>query len=712
MTIVNLAVIAARAMDVSALPDTLAEILLATLNEASQRWEVEQRDGELTIGKLTGTDATIAVAQSLRTLCTIALLAPDDNEQAVRRRLAERLAHEFGLAPGSAHSAAEDALSFWIGAGVFAVEDDRLTTRIRSLAEIGVADDWAHASEGDREARITSARADPGLWEVLGLSAGLSPEIRRQWGWKVTADGDAAEMIAFVDSCREGSMPEADLVAALLDRFPAVAGTPADAERVAEALALLDLDDAQKKTLQAQTLDAVLPERQIMIRAMFVCSWDEHGHAATATLRKLLECDWPNIPEEPVNDGVIHIPANCVDSLYQHVHDQAVLRVAPLSRPDAELAAGSYHSSGVITGHRLSHLLKHHGHTDLEEKIDERWRLNFDWAKDDAPPTMPQFLDWLSDLAPPRQLTFEEARRLQELADLLASIVGNWLRPKHVERWPSSFRGWVRAVARLAGFDLSLLAAEAQAYAAELKEGDEDRFFAYGHGQERMIKSWDGIDDVDATLDDLLDALRVLPMQAQQQLRHAFVYCPTPERASTEAIDLLARTSQWRASLTAEMAILSLAGTSQQRASELARGWIDYDNVFVRKTVAWWFSGQLRAKPNLDEDWRRCLRDPDGTVREAALTHLETAKLSDEQRALVRALADGPIGKYTCTGCGDVNDSTRGCRNCHSSAPDLKARVSEILDPPKPRESASMEELLLSFPPPEPRHVRRAGDRW
>jgi energy-coupling factor transporter ATP-binding protein EcfA2 len=80
LTVVNLAVIAARATDLDALPDTRAQILLATLNEAPRRWELEQREGDLTIGQLTDTEAAHAIRLSLRTLCEITLLSPDDSE--------------------------------------------------------------------------------------------------------------------------------------------------------------------------------------------------------------------------------------------------------------------------------------------------------------------------------------------------------------------------------------------------------------------------------------------------------------------------------------------------------------------------------------------------------------------------------------------------------------------------------------------------------
>jgi hypothetical protein len=64
----------------------------------------------------------------------------------VNRKIAGHLGEAFGLAPARAASAAEDALAFWVRAGVFALEDDRLTTRVRSLAEIGIAEQWAQAA--------------------------------------------------------------------------------------------------------------------------------------------------------------------------------------------------------------------------------------------------------------------------------------------------------------------------------------------------------------------------------------------------------------------------------------------------------------------------------------------------------------------------------------------------------------------------------------
>ncbi len=177
------------------------------------------------------------------------------------------------------------------------------------------------------------------------------------------------------------------------------------------------------------------------MRALLICIWDEHDEAANAALREFLASGWPVKPKvREDDDATLTIPDDSVDSLYQYVHDQTLLRVAVLSRKDAELGVAQYHPAGVVTGHDLQHALADHGYTDLSEQISARWRINFDWAIDDEPATTPQLLDWISDLAPPRQLTFESGEA-QELADLFTSATCNGIRPRQLARRPDEFRG-------------------------------------------------------------------------------------------------------------------------------------------------------------------------------------------------------------------------------------------------------------------------------
>ncbi len=705
LMVVIITVLAAGATDLAQLPRTRARILLRVLDETPSRWEFDQREGELTIGRLEGGEAELAIAQTLDHLCALAVTAPETIRSALRAQISEMFAEGFGLPSGSAASAAEDAVSFWVRAGMFAVEDDQVIVRVRPLAEAGLAAQWVAADHAEIPNLVADARADRGLWETLALAAGLSREVIDAWATAASEDGDSDEIVALVDASREGERPGADATAALLHRAPALLADPDDAERVGEALALLALTPAQRELLRAQVLNAVRPERQLMMRAFLICIWQERTADDEHVLRDFVAWPWPVKKREHSDDDEVWvIDDDSVDSTYQHAYEQAVLRIVPLSRSDADLAVTNYHAGSVTVGHELRSLLARSGHDDLADRIAARWQTGFGSSLKDDPPTTPQFLRWISELAPARVLTFDERRHLQELADLLESASLNYVFPNMLGRHPQGYPRWIGAVAVLGGFDLSLLSAEAGSLSRELTNEDTSEFFIYKDGRERRTDKWDRVDDVTAMLDNLAESLGILPQPASQQLMYAFASCPDHEQAAARVMEALPQLRIWGATLAARIILVCLAAISEERATEQASKWLNHEDPMVRLAAASWFSISLQLGSANDQEWRRSLEDSDWSVRRAALSALEDVTLNSDQIRRLEALASEPAGHYTCSRCGTVNKSTLACTDCHSQAPMIRQRVKEILHPAKNKEPFGLSRLEL---PVQRRHVRR-----
>lgn len=705
LMVVIITVLAARATVLAQLPRTRAWILLRVLQETPDRWELDQREGDLTIGRLHGTEAEHAITQTLDHLCMIAVTAPETIRSELGAQVTEILAEKFGLPSGSAASAADDAISFWVRAGMFVVDDDQVIARVRPLAEVGLAAQWVGTDHTELPSRVADARADRGLWETLALAAGLSREVVNAWAKAASEDGDADEIVALVDASREGERPDADAVAALLDRAPGLLADPEDAERVGEALALLGLTPTQRELLRAQVLNAVRPERQLMMRALLISIWQEKTADDYRVLRDFVASPWPATKRERSDDDEVWVIADdSVDSTYQHAHEQALLCVAPLSRSDAELAVTNYHAGGIATGHELRWLLDRAGYDDLADQIAQRWQMGVgSWLKDD-PATTPQFLTWISELAPARVMSFDERRHLEELADLFESASLNHVFPHMLARHPQEYPRWIGAVATLGGFDVSLLSAEARSFLRELSDDATSEFFIYKDGRERRADKWERVADITAMLDDLAGTLGTLPQPASQQLMYAFASCPDHEQAAARAMEILPQLRIWAATLAARIILVCLAEISEERATEQASRWLNHEEPMVRIAAAWWFSISLQLAPANDAEWRRSLEDSDWSVRRAALSRLEEVALNSNQVRRLEALASEHAGNYTCSRCGTVNKSTSACTNCHSQAPRIRQRVEEILHPvddKKPFDLSVLEPLA------QRRHVRR-----
>lgn len=372
LTVVILALIAARSDDPTQLPRTRARILLHALESVMDRWEIEQRHGDaVTVGPLKDTSAREALTSALRTLSSATLAEQSTTEQAATKRLATTLVGEFTLRPGEARSAAADALHFWIDAGLFSFDGDQLNATLRPLAEVGHASGPAQASEDEPDRWVRETRAVPELWASLALGAGLSPQIAQGWAQAVAIDGGIDELIALANATADGVSLMAEDLTAIIDGCGREhLSHPEDAERAARAILGLPLTNEQRARVRPLLSRAVPAERQAVVEALAITTWAEQGASADQQLRAFIAAKPPARPAylDP-KPGPLDFLTSTRDDAYSAAFEAAAVRIANGSRADAELVVNRFEDGSMEFRSELCSALDTAGHDDLSKNI-------------------------------------------------------------------------------------------------------------------------------------------------------------------------------------------------------------------------------------------------------------------------------------------------------------------------------------------------------
>jgi hypothetical protein len=287
-------------------------------------------------------------------------------------------------------------------------------------------------------------------------------------------------------------------------------------------------------------------------------------------------------------------------------------------------------------------------------------------------------LDSVAALASPTILTQMQTRRLDDLADLFASACLEWIG----HRWPAKHWGvldsWITAVVELTGLDPAILAAQAALVVDEMDQGEDTDHIPYDHGTLLRPEQWSRVEDPSGTLAALVNAIGILPYQANQQLMIAIA--TTLDKA--RAIELL-ETELDRLAIWGRIAAgrILLACAQDLDADNRARTWLDADDPFLRTAAAHWWS----IKGSVDQDapgpeLEQCLKDPDENVRDAALWALE-GDLSSAMRERLATLRSAPRQPWQCRWCGEVNPATQGasCQRCSTVGPEVVMHIDELL---------------------------------
>ncbi|HEX3680306.1 MAG TPA: NACHT domain-containing protein, partial [Galbitalea sp.] len=380
LMVVTLAVIAVTSKSAEQLPLGRSQILKRSLFDAVRRWDLEQRArGDPELGSLEGSQARNAITGALIEMCKASVERQDATETQVHDQLVSLFSDDFGLRPGQARSAADDALEFWVNTGLFSFDGGSLTARTRPLAEAGVAVSLEAATTERANAWVDWARADASRADVLALAAGLSPEIAHEWIGRFGLDGTAIELINLADAFNDGVTTNPDDLQIVLARALALRAQQDEAERVTEAIVALPLAADERQNLRESLLDELPANRRLLIDALMVTQWDEQGARADDTLRSLISQVVPDSDDGPSRgeDGVIRIESSYVDGPYVDVYEAAAKRLVSLGRADAELVVAHKFAGSLAHHSAVLNALRAAGYDDLAKRFEAHWSRSF-----------------------------------------------------------------------------------------------------------------------------------------------------------------------------------------------------------------------------------------------------------------------------------------------------------------------------------------------
>ena len=696
LTVMLLAVLAARVKELDALPTSRAQVLKKTLTDLIEHWEVgNRRRGDLAIGQLTGERAEIAVRLVLWRLAR-RTLEPELGGPVVPD-LAEVLRHALDLKLREAEAAAEAAQSFWFETGLFATDEDAavVTAPLRPIAEAAAA--WQFTEEGKSPAFGSDSEPRTPV-AVLSLAAGLSSEVLDQWVAWVMREGQADDLIDLVDAHRDGACLDGEQIRLLIrEALPRWLDDPRDVERMFEACWQLRLtDDDQGAARNAFLAVEPFGGRQQLVRDAVRLRWPLNSDETSEVADRVLEMPEPPPLDEAPPAGVIWFPMR--DQLYDETVQKAALALVDRSRADAETITERFEERGTIGFRReLEKRLRSAGHPDLAKAIasPKSLRRSIALFKDlgDMDAAEDRLLAIMKGLGTPARLTVRQRRRYDEIADLYKTVAGDYAWPSWALKHTDACRLLYEIVADLGGFDRTVIAAQAQALEHELRR-DRDSWYLLGDGSRRRpVDRWDRRPDSKETVKDLVSLWPQVPMGVHPIISSALLATPEQDLALHELKALLPRLRKTQ-TIVAEMC-LAFAGASWR---SLADEWWTSADPQIRQAISW-TAAQLwqTDEPPARQIVQALLNDPDVHVRAEAVDSLGSASNASELHidaslaTVLRRARDNPVGETECRNCLEtVPPDATSCPSCSVVIPSPRARMSELLGeaPQEPRRHA------------------------
>jgi hypothetical protein len=678
LTVVILALIAGRSQDPSRLPSDRAHLLRRALEDVIFRREIERRhEGVVALGPLSDSSARVALLVALRVLSKATLAEGATTRQAAGAQLTVALKKQFTLRPGDGRAAAEDALEFWTDNGLFVFEGDQLNARLRPLAEVAYAWEAAEMSNKAQDRWLREARASHGLLAALTLGAGLSDRIAQRWAQEFAVNGDDYELHALSTASLDGVVFLPKGLAAIVERCAsALMDTPQETERVVDSLLDFQLSDRLRARVRSLLARKLSPKRQAVAEVLAITKWNERGPDADKQLRAFMRGDAPFDDDEGQS---------------WEAAQAAAVRMAGGSREDAELAlAHDADNIGLLAifetfgeselSDDLHAALKHAGHNDLADKVEAavaagRW-IDTYWSDAADESIQRPLLEIVAALGDPIALSHVQERRLDELADLVASAGVAWL-PR---RWPTeclkTVSMWIQAVATLGGFNTSVLSSEARLVQAELEAGESIVRLIHDDGQSRQIKCWDRVEQVEPTLRALVDFIGVFPMEYEQPFIAIAIASAPDQRSAIALLEARLNRTKLRDRRLLANTLLMVDGAADRRASS----WLEATDPMLRAAAATWWSTWAAGSAPIPNEFERCLLDPDESVRWWALSSLRSATLTPDMRQRLSALYRVERRPWICEYCGQHNRPARKpeCEGCVYRGPDIFNRLSEL----------------------------------
>ena len=654
LMVVLATMIAAGGDDIERLPRGRAHVLRRALTELIGTWEIESRyRGDVTVGPLRDSRARRALEIGLSILSSIVMTGERNDRSDATATLRDAIAADFDLRTGDAGAAAEDAIAFWIDAGLFTFSGSELTTAVRQLVELGYILPLTVASPAVQVAWVDDVRGSRDMWASLALAAELSSDIARHWAELVAVDGDVPELHALAGSVGDGVSLDPELLVALADAAAArLLSDAKDAAPIFEALTWLPLPPDAGRRARPAILAATSENHRAALEVLLITAWDDRSPEIVEILRAFV-----TTTSRPAREGLV-----------RDAFDAALTRLATMAKPEAVVVLEHVHQVPVEMRVAIIAVLRQAGHDDVADLVDlsEEDRRFFEATPDLASQRFvselgsvtPPILRTLASGSEPAPLDQLQTRRLSELCDfaVTAQLRGQW-RDKTSGRILDA-EPWMRAIAELAGFDIGTLAAQARLVLDELDAGEETIEILRHYGVSRSSTSWDRVTNVQETLAALVGCLGAIAPEAALSQMIAIESAPDRQQVvelldrRLSTIERLARTTTAKLLL---RAVARIPETGAVQADAHASRLLADPDPLVRRAAAAWWGWQMTGPHGDTECLERCLRDPESGVRIQAIEQLQRHAISDELRERLLQLREETEPSWVCDRCGHVN---------------------------------------------------------
>lgn len=665
------------------LPESRAATLVGLVKDVLGRYELSRSPGT-PLGALRDTQLREGL---MHAFAAEAMAILDQRGQADQEYTIGRIAAEvrpyWELSPGDAVVVARDAIRFLDESGLFVMAgpSGEITPRLALFAEIGAAWHVTHAQGVDLDAWAAECVAR-GQVEALVLAALLDADAALAFGARAGASTDPAVFGAAVRAYTEGAAftdQQVDqLVERLIDQL-AAGGT--DGWDSLTDLLRLPLSEEKRDAVE-EAAKAYDPGRAWTVGALFDL------HARTPALNR----EDPSRLLDILN--VVSLPS--FERASRDQPERRGLGLSDLRRNDLLLEA-QVGAAELLVGHddaavepvqRLAgidngahdpfrELLRAQGVPFTEPPKPEGMLESVSkWLTDFPRDTHLKMLDAIiaqsGDRAPaPAKLSLAQQFRLNELATFLETFGMNDGGNHHLFREPERVPVIIDLFVRLFGFDVDVLAAQAEIVRHRVTAEGRD-FYAYyaAFDDAEMVSEeadWSTVDDVS----EAMASLSYLQLSGRPHVwtaAHALWNCHTEPVHSAAVAMLEPQLERVRSSSDHLLAVTHtlLAVTEGHRAAGLAV----HPYPSVREAAVKW----LKLTPDRDLQPRHVelLADDDGRVREAALSRAAELAPAGLAQLLDEAASQTNPG-WTCRHCNTVNPPKAGTSctkaDCHIVGP-------------------------------------------
>jgi len=689
-----LAVSAGAHADLAELPTLRAEILEGVVRDVVERWEsARSASGMVELGALRGARAAEALFGCFIVEGSLLAGEPLARETAVRTRLAEYLADEWGLVGSDAAATGREAIEFWDEAGFFLrTSEGRIEARVRLFGELA---DALRSVVGDDDALrewIAGNISDSERVESLKLAAGLSGTASQILVEEAVRHGGLQAIGTAMGAIAEGACSTPEQVLALAKSLLEIL-RQGDEPSLDAAAFLADLPvptDLQGEVFEA--FSTFLPADHALVaevRAIF--GWKmERTPAVLGRLRRILRT---NSPKELGSRGdpepnVITVLG--VNRRWGDAVSAAADALVAESEAEARIAAKLIRKTGMGHSERIKDALSRAGYGDLvreqEEKTLEETREAFargpDW-KDRMrrwSETEITFLEAIAAIAPPGPLGTRERRGLDELVDFYYTLgVPNSYGGEAdglAHSLPEAVRLYVDSVAALSDFDLPMLAAEAAFALEKFTVDDSTSNLLYIPGKSREATDWSQVANPKRMRDGLIRLLKTVGFVA-----HTAAWALLKAPASLEVAEAVRADLPKPGTRRRHLAVLVvLDALPIDQALVQARKWLKDHDPFTRAAVAFYAAALVGTDSEDDDLVVGALRDRDGEVRDELLVKLKGKALGLEVRKAIAAAVEEPFPDWTCSRCAAHNAGAESsCGECRTVGPELKRHANELL---------------------------------